>query len=79
MLSEKQGVLVRRIHNGVAHISGCRYSTGKKTPGGAGTHTEHTGARGQTDHTDEPHNHPPKPKDTNPHENRDSTGTYRYR
>ena len=48
--------------------------TGKKTPGGAGTHmghTGHTGARGQTDHTDEPHNHPPKPKDTNPHEDRD--------
>ena len=47
--------------------------TGKKTPGGAGTHMGHTGARGQTDHTDEPHshNHPPKPKDTNPHENRD--------
>ena len=52
--------------------------TGKKTPGGAGTHTGHTGhtgARGHTDHTDEPHNHPPKPKpktqaDTNPHENR---------
>ena len=37
--------------------------TGKKTPGGAGTHTGHTGhtgARGHTDHTDEPHNHPPK-------------------
>ena len=53
---------------------GYRYCTGKKTPGGAGTHTGHTGhtgARGQTDHTDEPHNHPPKPKDTNPHENRD--------
>ena len=36
-----------------------RYSTGKKTPGGAGTHTGHTGhtgARGHTDHTDEPHN-----------------------
>ena len=48
--------------------------TGKKTPGGAGTHTGHTGhtgARGHTDHTDEPHNHPPKPNDTNPHENRD--------
>ena len=44
---------------------------GKKTPGGAGTHTGHTGhtgARGQSDHTDEPHNHPPKPKDTNPHD-----------
>ena len=50
------------------------WPTGKKAPGGAGTHTGHTGhtgARGQTDHTDEPHNHPPKPKDTNPHENRD--------
>ena len=49
---------------------------GKKTPGGAGTHTGHTGhpgARGHTDHTDEPHNHPPKPNDTYmyPHENRD--------
>ena len=36
-----------------------------------GTYTGHTGARGHTDHTDEPHNHPPKPNDTNPHENRD--------
>ena len=30
--------------------------TGKKTPGGAGTHTGHTGhtgARGHTDHTDQ--------------------------
>jgi hypothetical protein len=34
-------------------------STGKKTPGGAGTHTGHT--RGHTDHTDEPHNHPNPP------------------
>ena len=45
--------------------------TGKKTPGGAGTHTGHTGhtgARGHTDHTDEPHNHPPKPNDTYPHD-----------
>ena len=46
---------------------------GKKTPGGAGTHTGHTGhtgARGHTDHTDEPHNHPPKPNDTpaDPHD-----------
>ena len=41
--------------------------TGKKTPGGAGTHTGHTGhtgARGHTDHTDEPHNEPPRPNDT---------------
>ena len=41
-----------------------RVCTGKKTPGGAGTHTGHTGhtgARGHTDHTDEPHNEPPKP------------------
>ena len=40
--------------------------TGKKPPGGAGTHTGHTGhtgARGHTDHTDEPHNHPLKPND----------------
>ena len=38
--------------------------TGKKTPRGAGTHTGHRDtrarARGHTDHTDEPHNHPPK-------------------
>ena len=57
-----------------AYLKKIGSSTGKKTPGGAGTHTGHTGhtgARGQTDHTDEPHNHPPKPKDTNPHENRD--------
>ena len=36
-------------------------TTGKKTPGGAGTHTGHTGhadAQRHTDHTDEPHNHP---------------------
>ena len=42
-----------------------RNSTGKKTPGGAGTHTGHTGhtgARGQTDHTDEPHTIHPNPK-----------------
>ena len=34
---------------------------------GAGTHpgqTGHTAARGHTDHTDEPHNHPSKPNDT---------------
>ena len=34
---------------------------GKKTPGGAGTHTGHTGhtgTDGHTDHTDEPDNHP---------------------
>ena len=35
--------------------------TGKKTPGGAGTHTGHTGAHGHTDHTDKPHNHPNPP------------------
>ena len=37
-----------------------RYCTGKKTPGGAGTHTGHTGHTGahrHTDHTDEPHDH----------------------
>ena len=32
--------------------------TGKKTPGGAGTHMGHTGAHGHTDHTEEPHNNP---------------------
>ena len=49
------------------HGDGLSIITGKKTPGGAGTHmghTGHTGARGHTDHTDEPHNHPPKPKRT---------------
>jgi hypothetical protein len=40
--------------------------TGKKTPGGAGTHTRHTRdtrARAQrhTDHADEPHSHPNPP------------------
>ena len=30
-------------------------ATGKQTPGGAGTHTGHTGAHGHTVHTDEPH------------------------
>jgi hypothetical protein len=37
------------------------WGTGKKTPGGAGTHTGHTGhadAQRPSDHTDEPHNHP---------------------
>ena len=41
-----------------AYLKKIGSSTGKKTPGGAGTHTGHTGhtgARGQTDHTDEPH------------------------
>ena len=34
---------------------------GKKTPGGAGTHTGHTGTRAHGSHTDEPHNHPNPP------------------
>ena len=65
------------------YCTGTRYCTctGKKTPGGAGTHTGHTGhtgARGhETDHTDDPHNHPPKPKDTNPHENRDRLNNHK--
>ena len=40
--------------------------TGKKTPGGAGTHTGHTGTDGHTDHTDEPHNHPNPPTHPGP-------------
>ena len=40
-----------------------RTGTGKKTPGGAGTHTGHTGAHGHTDHTDKT-SQPSKP--TNP-------------
>ena len=51
------------------------HSTGKKTPGGAGTHTGHTGAHRHTDHTDEPHNHPNPP--IHPHER--TTSQYRYR
>jgi hypothetical protein len=46
----------------VPAVSFC--GTGKKTPGGAGTHTGHTGhadAQRHTDHTDEPHNHPNPP------------------
>jgi len=48
------------------HVTG----TGKKTPGGAGTHTGHTGhadAQRHTDHTDEPHNHPNPPTTHTPH------------
>ena len=66
------------FHRQSFHFDTRGHRTGKKTPGGAGTHTGHTGhtgARGQTDHTDEPHNRPPKPKDTNPHENRDRLNT----
>ena len=43
----------------------------------SGAYPLHTGTRGHTDHTDEPHNYPPKPNDTNPHENRtDHTDRY---
>ena len=95
---DRRGLLAKPSHRycGTRYCTGIRFKdTGKKTPGGAGTHTGHTGhtgARGHTDHTDEPHNHPPKPKDTNPHENRatdstaartaaspESTGTVQYR
>jgi hypothetical protein len=44
--------------------------TGKKTPGGAGTHTGHTGhadAQRHSGHTDEPHNHPNPPTTHTPH------------
>ncbi len=44
-----------------------RYSTGKKTPGGAGTHTGHADTQRHTDSTDEPHNHPNPPTTHNPH------------
>jgi hypothetical protein len=43
------------------------HSTGKKTPGGAGTHTGHADAQRHTDRTDEPHNHPNPPTTRNPH------------
>jgi hypothetical protein len=43
------------------------YSTGKKTPGGAGTHTGHADTQRHTDRTDEPHNHPNPPTTHNPH------------
>ena len=45
-------------------------ATGKKTPGGAGTHTRHTehaDAQRHTDHTDEPHNHRNPPTTHTPH------------
>ena len=48
--------LVKRHRGEPGHTRTC-----KKTPGGAGTHTGHTGhadAQRHTDHTDEPHNHP---------------------
>ena len=48
-----------------------RHRGGKKTPGGAGTHTGHTGhtgACGHTDHTDESHNHIHPNPTTHPHE-----------
>ena len=45
--------------------------TGSKTPGGAGTHAQRTGAHEHTEDTDEPHNHPNPP--THPH-NRTTAG-----
>ena len=42
-------------------------NTGKKTPGGAGTHTGHADTQRHTDRTDEPHNHPNPPTTHNPH------------
>ena len=47
--------IVLKLHS-QARIAKCHVN--KKTSGGAGTHTVHTGAHGHTDHTDEPHKHP---------------------
>ena len=47
---------MRPTHNFGSEATG-NGITGKKTPGGAGTHTGHTGhtgTDGHTDHTDEP-------------------------
>ena len=56
------GHCLSAVQSPIVSRNGTAVGTGKKTPGGAGTHTGHTG------HTDEPHNHPlkPKPNDTNP-------------
>jgi hypothetical protein len=49
------------LFTGPVPVGPVRYNvpgTGKKTPGGAGTNTGHTGhadAQRHTDHTDEPH------------------------
>ena len=43
------------LRTAVPFVSGSNYPP---TPGGAGTFTGHTGAHGQSDHTDEHHNHP---------------------
>ena len=64
----------RRLGRGAAPRLrvGTATGTGKKTQGGAGTHTwdthghtGRTGAHGHTDHTDKPHNHLNTP--THPH------------
>ena len=52
-----------------AALSACPLHTREKLPvkrhrGTPGQNTGHTGARGHTDHTDEPHNQAPKPNDT---------------
>jgi len=39
-------------------VNGLTGPSGKKTSGGAGTHTGHADAQRHTDHTDEPHNLP---------------------
>jgi hypothetical protein len=61
--TRSQSASPRLLESGRRNEGACG-STGKKTPGGAGTHTRHTEhADAQrhtdhiTDHTDEPHNH----------------------
>ncbi len=46
---------------GTRYYRYCRTGTGKKTPGGAGTHTGHTGHADAQRHTDESHNQPNPP------------------
>ena len=50
------GVLELHLAWSVGNVTRCGNGTGKKTPGGAGTHKQGThGTHRNTDHTDEPH------------------------
>ena len=62
------GIAFRRVAvTSFAAVALHSLAVGKKTPGGAGTHTGHADAQRHTDRTDEPHNHPNPPTTRNPH------------
>ena len=84
------GVLELHLAWSVGNVTRCGNGTGKKTPGGAGTHKQGThGTHRNTDHTDEPHKHPlasqpasRRPDPTSTHEEHEHAqkreGTVRY-